>query len=77
MRDLLREVDDVVKKRSLQGLLRDMNKEKWLQIRRPAITKDHADSRLAWTRSHEYYILEDWKKVIWSDECTVERGVGI
>jgi transposase len=28
LRDLLREVDDVVKKRSLQGLLREMNKRK-------------------------------------------------
>jgi len=31
MRDLLREVDDVVKKRSLQGLLREIGKKKWLQ----------------------------------------------
>lgn len=77
MRDLLHEVDDVIKKRTMQRLLREMDKKKWLQKKRPLITQDHADSRFAWARRHEHYTIEDWKKVSWSDECTVERGVGV
>jgi hypothetical protein len=46
MRDLLREVDDKVKKRSLQGLLRQMNLRKWIQKKRPFLTADHAAARL-------------------------------
>ena len=59
MRDLLHEVYSVVKKRSLEGLLQKMNKKKWMQIKRPAITQDHASSRLAWACDHEHYTLED------------------
>jgi hypothetical protein len=58
MRDLLLEVDDAVKKRSLQGLLQEMNKKKWLQMKRPAITQNHADSRLAWAIKSSTLYLE-------------------
>jgi hypothetical protein len=47
MRDLLREVNNAVKKRTLQGLLREINKKKWLQRKRPQITADHAAARYA------------------------------
>lgn len=77
MRDLLREVDDAIKKRSLQGLLREMGKKKWMQKKRPVITVHHANARLAWALRYQAYTLQDWMKVSWSDECTVERGVGI
>jgi transposase len=77
MRDLLCEVDDVIKKRSLQGLLREMGKRKWIQKKRPIITIAHAQARLNWAIRHQAYTLYDWMKVSWSDECTVERGVGV
>lgn len=77
MRDLLHEVDDVAKKRSVQRLLREMNLRKWIQKKRPFITPEHAAARLDWAIRHQAYTLVDWKKVLWSDECTVERGVGV
>lgn len=46
MRDLLLSVDDACKKRSLQDLLREMNKRKWRQRNCPKITQEHADARL-------------------------------
>jgi hypothetical protein len=36
----------------------------------------HAAKRLQWARTYEYYTPKDWKRVFWSDECTVERGIG-
>jgi hypothetical protein len=77
MRDLLREVNDDCKKRCMQRLLREMDKKKWIQKKRPFITPAHATARLQWAIRHQAYTLNDWKKVSWSDECTVERGVGI
>jgi transposase len=77
MRDLLREVNDACKKRCLQSLLRDMNKKKWIQKKRPFITPAHAEARLQWAIRHQAYTLNQWMKVSWSDECTVERGVGV
>ena len=54
-----------------------MGKKKWLQKKRPYITVAHATARLAWAIRHQAYTLHDWMKVSWSDECIVERGVGV
>jgi transposase len=76
-RDLLDSVDHVVKERSIQRLLRELDKRKWLQRKRPVLTENHAAARLRWAQEYQDYEEEDWKKVKWSDECTVERGVGV
>ena len=36
----------------------------------------NVDARLAWAEKYKYWTYEDWAKVIWSDECSVERGSG-
>jgi transposase len=54
-----------------------MNKRKWRQRNRPKITQAHADARLAWAIEHQAYSLIDWHKVSWSDECSIERGIGV
>ena len=77
IRNLLHEVSDNYKARSLQMLLREMNQRKWRQRNRPKLTQAHADARLAWAISHQTYSIIDWHKVTWSDECTVERGRGV
>jgi len=76
-KDLLDSVDNVVKERSLRGLLREMGRRKWRQLRRPQLTIAQAAARLAWARQCENYTEADWKRLKWSDECTVERGKGI
>ena len=75
-KDLLSEVDFVVKRRSIQRLLNEMGCRKWKQLNRPEILPIHAAKRLAWARRYQYYTPEDWARVKWSDECMVERGIG-
>ena len=75
-RDLLTSVDNVIKDRSLRYLLREMNKRKWRQLKRPLLTAEHAAARLRWAQRYRHFTEADWRKVKWSDECTVERGVG-
>ena len=77
MRDLLAEVDGAVKKRSVQKLMREMNRRKWQQRKRPEIKPENAVKRLQWARQYEHFSPEDWRRVKWSDECSVERGMGI
>ncbi|KAJ5887365.1 hypothetical protein N7495_007406 [Penicillium taxi] len=36
----------------------------------------HAEKRLRWAREYEYFSPDDWRRVFWSDETTVERGIG-
>jgi transposase len=76
-RDLLEEVDEAIKKRSIQRLLREMGKRKWKQKQRPEIKAYHAEKRLEWAHTYEQYTSHSWASVKWSDECTVERGRGI
>jgi transposase len=40
------------------------------------LTEEHRVKRLAWAIKHKDWTREDWEKVIWSDECSVERGTG-
>ena len=39
----------------------------------PARKPQHKRERLAWAESHKEYTLEDWKRVIWSDETKINR----
>lgn len=74
--ELLDGVDHVVKKRSIQNLLHESNLRKWIQLSRPKLTPQHASQRLEWAKRYESFTSNDWAQVKWSDECTVERGIG-
>lgn len=72
-RELLFKVNNVCKVGALRAFLRDENRRKWLQRKRPLLLPEHAAKRLAWA---EQYKDIDWNCVIWSDECGVVRGRG-
>lgn len=74
--DLLSEVDNKVKRASIWRLLHEEGRRKWLVMDRPALTPEHAAARLRWARTYEHFTPQDWTRVFWSDECTVERGIG-
>jgi transposase len=57
--------------------MRELGRRKWLQRKRPEIKAHHAEARLNWARTYESFTPEDWARVKWSDECTVERGAGV
>ena len=73
------EIGEDVHKRSVQRLFAQMNMRKWKCLRRPALLPEHADKRLAWAQLYNPtdYPSARWKIVKWSDECYVERGVGV
>lgn len=75
--DLLAEVDHKVKIRSIQRLLNAENLRKWRCSWRPYLTEEHAIKRLSWAHQYRHFTPSDWARVFWSDECTVERGIGI
>lgn len=75
--DLLADVDWKVKRRSIQRLLNVENIRKWRQRKRPYIEHHHAQLRLQWAERYRHFTPEDWARVLWSDECSVERGAGL
>jgi hypothetical protein len=41
--------------------------------KRPLLKKVHRRERLQWAERHQEYTLEDWKRVVWSDETKINR----
>ena len=48
----------------------------WLAKKRPLLTPEVAAKRYAWAKAREDWGPDKWQKIIWSDECSVERGTG-
>jgi hypothetical protein len=61
---------------TIRKVLQEQGISNWRKKRRPALTEAHARARLKWAREHQDWSVEKWAKVIWSDECSVERGKG-
>jgi len=39
-----------------------------VKCKKPALTDKQKKERLAWARNHSTWTIEDWRKVVWSDE---------
>ena len=48
----------------------------WRAKKRPELTAKVAALRLAWCLARKDWTVEQWKKIMWSDECSAERGKG-
>ena len=41
--------------------------------KKPRLTKEHRKHRLDFAFAHQHWTIEDWKKVVWSDETKINR----
>ena len=41
--------------------------------KKPLLSTKNVKARLAWAKAHKDWTLDDWKRVIWSDEAKVNR----
>lgn len=41
--------------------------------KKPLLTKRHREARLKFARTHKDWTLNDWKRVVWSDETKINR----
>ena len=59
---------------SIWRILRSQGYSKVKPTRKPGLTKDMKAKRLAWCLAHKDWTLDDWRKVLWSDETSVVYG---
>ena len=60
--------------RSVHRILRRRGYKPCKQTSKPGLTAENKLTRLKWCLEHKDWKLEDWKKVIWSDETSVTWG---
>ena len=56
--------------------LKEKNIQKWLAKGCTQLKDGHIKARYKWACEHYHWSKEDWEKVVWSDECMVERRSG-
>jgi transposase len=62
-----------VSKRTIQRALADENIHSCIPRRRPLISESNKKKRLEWCMERSDWTVEDWKKVLWSDESTFSQ----
>ncbi len=74
--DLKKESGHTYSKATAYRIFKEYGFTNWLAQKRPLLTEEVAAKRLAWCLERRYWGWEEWSKIIWSDECSVERGSG-
>lgn len=58
---------------TVRNVLRQSGILSFIKPTKPHLTKVNANHRLEWARSHLDWTLDDWSRVIWSDETRIDR----
>lgn len=62
--------------RTIARIVKKQGIKKWLAKKRPILTEQHTRQRYKWCKERVHWEVKNWKKYIWSDECSVELGTG-
>ena len=63
-------------KKTIYRFLKKSGVQKWRCKKRPFLKPEHVAARLAWAHLHNGKPIEFWRRVKWSDECSLQRGKG-
>ena len=44
-----------------------------MKKKKPFLSKKHRKARMDFALTHQHWTVEDWKKVVWSDETKINR----
>jgi Transposase len=62
-----------ISEQTLRRRLRETGIRKWRAVNRTLLTKTQAKRRLIWARAHHHWTVDDWRKVMYSDEAAVSK----
>ena len=65
-----------VRKTQVYNFVKSLHIHKWKALKRTLLKQEDADRRYGWALEHSNWTVARWKRVVWSDECSVEKGVG-
>jgi hypothetical protein len=65
-----------VSKNTITRYLQKSGIQKWRCRKRPLLNDTKAAARLQWALLHDNKPDTYWRRWVWSDECSIERGKG-
>jgi len=63
-----------VSRKTLRRRLKEIDLYSRVRRQKPVLKPSHKAARLRWARKYQNWTVEDWKKVIWSDESAIVLG---
>ena len=66
-------IQDPVNPQTVRNSLKKANFRAVVKAKKPLLTKAHRERRLFIAEKYRNYTVEDWKRVIWSDETKINR----
>lgn len=73
VRILQNTTQDTFSDQTLRRELRSLGLKSGVKCKQPMLTRKHRAARKARAEAHESWTLENWKRVIWSDETKINR----
>jgi len=61
-----------VNEQTIRRQLQEEGIRRWRAVKCPLLMEQHAKKHLAWARAHRHWTVDDWKRIIWSDESAVQ-----
>ena len=66
-------INQPLSSQTVRNHLKGVGMKSVVKKKRPILSKRHRKERLDFALSHQNWTLEDWKRVVWSDETKVNR----
>jgi len=67
------EINKPISERTVRRALHKENVHSRIPRRKPFISAINKAKRLAWAMERRHWTVEDWKKVVWTDESTFSQ----
>ena len=67
------ERQDKVSPTTVRRALKEQGLKAVKRVKKPKLSRAHKRARLQWASEHENWTLEDWKRIVWSDETKINR----
>src|SRR3954454_13678105 len=58
---------------TVRNSLKDTGLKAVVKKKRPFLSKKHRRERMDFALAHQYWTVEDWKRIVWSDETKINR----
>ena len=72
--DIITLAEVAVSESTLRRRLKEIDLFSRIRRKKPFLTAKHKRARLEWAKKYQNWTVEDWKRVIWSDESSIVLG---